>query len=97
MRFDIDCIKEAVYKFSLLIGSGHQLDLFSSVGHFVHLSKNKSALLSIPKSNSKIVLLPLSNLSCDAAFENVSRETFLFYCAVCYNNYNKIEHIFRAG
>jgi hypothetical protein len=51
--------KETVYKFSFLIGSGHQLDLFSSVGHSVHLSKNKSTLLSIPKSNSKIIYLSL--------------------------------------
>ena len=51
--------KETVYKFSFLIGSGQQLDLFSSVGHSVHLSKNKSTLLSIPKSNSKIIYLSL--------------------------------------
>ena len=51
-------------QFSFLIGSGYQLDLFSSAGHSVHLSKNKSALLSIPKSNSKIVMLPpLFNIS----------------------------------
>ena len=52
-------LEQAVYQFPFLIGSGHQLDLFSSVGHPVHLSKNKSALLSIPKSNSKIVIRPV--------------------------------------
>ena len=55
-------LEQAVYQFPFLIGSGHQLDLFSSVGHPVHLSKNKSALLSIPKSNSEIVLLPVLSL-----------------------------------
>ena len=52
-------LEQAVYQIPFLIGSGHQLDLFSSVGHSVHLSKNKSALLSIPKSNSEIVILPV--------------------------------------
>ena len=55
-------LEQAVYQFPFLIGSGHQLDLFSSVGHSVHLSKNKSALLSIPKSNSEIVILPVLSL-----------------------------------
>ena len=33
-------------------------------------------------------------IATDVVFENVSRETFLFFCAVCYN---KIEHIFVRG